>query len=147
MTWRVCEKWAVGKRHQPLSFPPYYPILRLLFMEQIEVVGGRYGQDIVSRVPRSVQDLPSVVQRLDADFVLLLAVGGHHSLVSEDLAERRHVPRCLVAPILPQLSVGDPEEVVVCPGYDFSVPPLESRQETPHKQYYYRHMYIEAKNV
>ena len=96
-------------------------------MEKIEVVCGRNGQDIVSGVPRSVQYLPSIVQTLYADFVLFLAVGGHDSLVPEYLTECGHVSRGLVAPVLPQLPVGDSEEVVVRPGYDFSVPQLESR--------------------
>jgi hypothetical protein len=99
-------------------------------VEKIEVVGGRNGQDIVSRVPRSVQDLPGIVQRLDAHFVLFLAVCGHDSLVPENLAERGHVSRGLVAPVLSQLSVRDSEEVVVRPSYDFSVPRFESRKKS-----------------
>ena len=104
-------------------------------MEQIQVIGGSYGEDIVPRVPRCVQDLPSVVQRLDADLVLLLAVGGDDPLVAEDLAEGGHVPRGLVTPILSQLSVGDPKEVVVCPSYDFSAV-ASGVKETSHTNTY-----------
>ena len=57
--------------------------LKLVLQEE-EVVGGRDGDDVLRRVPGSVEDLLVEVQTVDVDLVLLaFAAGAHLKMVSD----------------------------------------------------------------
>lgn len=83
-------------------------------MEEIQIVRGSNGQDIVPRVPLCVQDLPVEVQVVCAHFVTALPRVGRDLLVPENSPQGRHVARCLVAVVPFRLSVKDAEEIIVC---------------------------------
>lgn len=49
-----------------------------MFLVNVKIVGGGHGDDVVQRVPGSVENLPVKVQTVYADLVLLpLPTRGH----------------------------------------------------------------------
>ena len=67
-----------------------------------------------------MEDLPAEVQGVHIDLVFPLPTCRSDPLVTEGEAERRHVPGSLVAVVLLQGAVKDPEEVVVRASDDFT---------------------------
>lgn len=57
--------WGGGQRSPGADCP-----LVDLVLEDVEVVGGCYGDDVLVWVPRSVEDLLAEVQAVDADLIL-----------------------------------------------------------------------------
>ena len=82
-------------------------------MEQVEVVGGCYGQDVVHGMPHGMEDPSSILQRVNAHFIATLLWSRYDLLVAKNLAQLAHVTRCLVAVLHPWFTVENAEEVVV----------------------------------
>ncbi len=61
-------------------------------MEEIQIVCGGNGQDIVPRVPFCMKDLPVVIQVVRTHFVTAFSCIGCDFLVSENPSQGGHVP-------------------------------------------------------
>jgi len=93
-------------------------------LEDVEVIGGGHGDDVLRWMPGRVQNLFVEVQTLDANLVLLaLSAGAHlsrleHNLGLGDLSRRlkRHVPF--------GVAVEHAEKIVVRPSHDGRIAPI-----------------------
>ena len=99
-------------------------------MKQVQIVGGRNGQNIVLGVPGSVKDLPCVVQVLNHYIVSAFSTCSYDFLVAENLPQSGHVPRCFVAVVLFGLPIKYSEEVVVSASNDFSETKVKEQHHT-----------------
>ena len=95
-------------------------MLWLLFVKEIQIVSRCYSEDVIPRVPRSMENLSVKVQTIHADFVFSFSTCGCDSLMSQNLPQGTHVPRRFIAVLVARLSVKDPEEIVVRTSDDFS---------------------------
>lgn len=80
------EKPGGTKKKAPnVTILPHLKInLWLLFMKEIQIVGSSNGQNIVPRVPLSVQDLTVEVQAVNTHLVLAFPRCGCDPLVAQD---------------------------------------------------------------
>ena len=82
-------------------------------LEYVEVVGGCHSDDIVLRVPGSVEDFLVEVQAVYTDLVLLPLPAGTHLAGLQDLPWLTALPGRLQGHVPPLAPVKHPEEVVV----------------------------------
>lgn len=90
-----------------------------LVLEDVQVVGGGDGDDVLVGVPRRVQDLLGEVQAVHADVVLApLAAGGAHPARLQHGPRLAALPRRLQGDVALGVAVEHAEEVVVGAGHD-----------------------------
>lgn len=89
--------------------------LRVQFvLENVQIVGGSDGDDVLGRVPRCVEDLLGKVQAVDADVILTaLPSGGADPSGLEDSPGFAALPRCFQGHVTLGVPVEHTEEVVV----------------------------------
>lgn len=89
--------------------------LRVEFvLENVQIVGGSDGDDVLGRVPRRVEDLLGKVQAVDADVILTaLPSGGADPSGLEDGPGFAALPRCFQGHVTLGVPVEHAEEVVV----------------------------------
>ena len=89
-----------------------------LVLEDVQVVGGRDGDDVLGRVPGRVQDLFGEVQAVHADVVPPPLAAHAHAPRLEHRPGLAALPRRLQGHIPLGVPVKHAEEVVVGPGHD-----------------------------
>lgn len=90
-----------------------------LVLEDVQVVGGGDGDDVLVGVPRRVQDLLGEVQAVHADVVLApLAARGAHPPRLQHGPRLAALPRRLQRDVALGVAVEHAEEVVVGSGHD-----------------------------
>lgn len=97
--------------------------LRVEFvLEDVQVVGGGDGDDVLSRVPGCVEDLLGEVQAVHADVVLpALSPGGTHPPWLQDRSGFAALPRRLQGHVPFGVAVEHAEKVVVGSSHDHTV--------------------------
>lgn len=102
--------------------------LRVEFvLEDVQVVGGGDGDDVLGGVPGRVEDLLGEVQAVHADVVLAaLPPGGADPPRLQDRSGFAALPRGLQGHVPLGVAVEHAEEVVVGPGHDYA----EEEEET-----------------
>lgn len=97
-----------------------------LVLEDVQVVGGGDGDDVLIRVPGSVEDLLGEVQAVHADVVLsALSPSGTNPPRLQDSPGFAALPRRLQGHVAFGVPVEHAEEVVVSSGHDHT----EKRRE------------------
>jgi len=94
--------------------------LRVEFvLEDVQVVGGGDGDDVLSRVPGCVEDLLGEVQAVHADVILpALSPGGTHPPWLQDRSGFAALPRRLQGHVPFGVAVEHAEKVVVGSSHD-----------------------------
>lgn len=88
------------------------------FLEYVQIVGGGHSNDVVQRMPGSVEDLLVKVQTVYTDFILFALSTCAYFARFQHRSRFAVLPRCLKSHILPVASVKHPEEVVVGAGHN-----------------------------
>lgn len=87
------------------------------FLEYVQIVGGGHSNDVVQRMPGSVEDLLVKVQTVYTDLILFALPTCAYFARFQDRAWLAVLPRRLQGHVLPIASVKHPEEVVVGAGH------------------------------
>ena len=87
-------------------------------LEDVQVVGGCYGDDVLRWVPSHVQDFLGEVQAINAHVSTATLTTSVHSPGPQHSPRLAAFPPCLQGYASPRLPVKHPEEAVVCPCHD-----------------------------
>lgn len=114
---QVAVSATVQQKHRVLVFPS----LRLSvdpILEDVQVVGGCYGDDVLRRVPSHVQDLFSEVQAVNPDVATAPLAPCVHPPGPQHCPRLAALPPGLQGHASTSLPVKHPEEAIVRPRHD-----------------------------
>lgn len=87
------------------------------FLEYVQIVGGGHSNDVVQRMPGSVEDLLVKVQTVYTDLILFALPTCAYFTRLQDRSRLAVLTRRLEGHVLPVAPIEHPEEVVVGTGH------------------------------